>query len=165
MNNHLQQIRTKIMTLDKAVKLCSEWKKKESIVFTNGCFDIIHSGHIHYLSCAADLGNKLIVGLNSDESVSKLKGKDRPYNKESDRLLMLASLQFIDVIILFNQDTPIDLIESINPNVLVKGGDYTEDKIVGADYVKKNGGKVISLQFIEGYSTSNFIKKIKHGQN
>ena len=83
MNNHLQQIRTKIMTLDKAVKLCSEWKKKESIVFTNGCFDIIHSGHIHYLSCAADLGNKLIVGLNSDESVSKLKGKDMGmgYNK------------------------------------------------------------------------------------
>ena len=140
-------------------------KKNGSVVFTNGCFDILHSGHLHYLSSAADLGNKLIIGLNSDSSIAKLKGKDRPFIKESDRLLMLASLTFVDAIILFEQDTPIKLIESISPDVLVKGGDYTEEQIVGHQIVKNNGGKVISLEFIEGYSTTNFIEKILHGKN
>jgi rfaE bifunctional protein nucleotidyltransferase chain/domain len=165
MNNKIQLIQNKILTLNQAVKLCAEWKKEGSIVFTNGCFDIIHSGHIHYLSSAAELGEKLIVGLNSDTSVKKLKGIDRPYNKESDRLLILASLQFVDAVILFEQDTPIKLIESLTPNILVKGGDYSEEQIVGNEHVKMNGGKVISLEFIQGYSTTNFIKKVKNGKN
>ncbi|MEJ6734238.1 MAG: D-glycero-beta-D-manno-heptose 1-phosphate adenylyltransferase [Flavobacteriales bacterium] len=165
MNSHLQLIQNKIVTLTEAVSLSLEWKKNGDVVFTNGCFDILHSGHLHYLSSAADLGNKLIIGLNSDNSIANLKGKNRPFIKESDRLLMLASLAFVDAVVLFEQDTPIQLIESISPDILVKGGDYTEENIVGHQIVKKNGGKVISLQFLEGYSTTNFIEKIKHGKN
>jgi D-glycero-beta-D-manno-heptose 1-phosphate adenylyltransferase len=165
MNSQLQLIQNKIVTLTEAVSLSLEWKKKGDVVFTNGCFDILHIGHLHYLSSAADLGHKLIIGLNSDSSIAKLKGKDRPFIKESDRLLMLASLAFVDAVILFEEDTPIQLIESISPNVLVKGGDYTEENIVGHQIVKKNGGKIISLQFLEGYSTTNFIEKIKDGKN
>jgi rfaE bifunctional protein nucleotidyltransferase chain/domain len=165
MNSQLQLIQNKTVTLTEAVSLSLEWKKKGDVVFTNGCFDILHIGHLHYLSSAADLGYKLIIGLNSDSSIAKLKGKDRPFIKESDRLLMLASLAFVDAVILFEEDTPIQLIESISPNVLVKGGDYTEENIVGNQIIKKNGGKVISLQFLEGYSTTNFIEKIKDGKN
>lgn len=165
MSSHFQLIQNKIVTLNQALALCSNWKKNGSVVFTNGCFDILHSGHLHYLSNAADLGHKLIIGLNSDSSIAKLKGKNRPFIKESDRLLMLASLAFVDAVVLFEQDTPIKLIESILPDVLVKGGDYTEEQIVGHQIVKNNGGKVISLEFIEGYSTTNFIKKIQHGKN
>lgn len=165
MSSHLQLIQNKIVTVSQAVTLCMEWKKNGDVVFTNGCFDILHSGHLHYLSSAADLGHKLIIGLNSDSSIAKLKGNSRPFIKESDRLLMLASLTFVDAVILFEEDTPIKLIESISPDVLVKGGDYSEEQIVGHQIIIKNGGKVISLEFIEGYSTTNFIKKIKHGKN
>jgi rfaE bifunctional protein nucleotidyltransferase chain/domain len=165
MNSHLNLIESKIVTQKQAVAKCVEWKKNGPIVFTNGCFDILHSGHLHYLTSAASLGHKLIVGLNSDKSIASLKGKNRPFNKEADRLLMLASLAFIDAVILFDEDTPIKLIESVCPDVLVKGGDYKEEEIVGHQIVKKQGGKVISLEFLEGYSTTNFVQKIKNGKN
>lgn len=165
MNNHLKLIENKIVTQQQAITKCVEWKKNGPVVFTNGCFDILHSGHLHYLSSAASLGHKLIVGLNSDKSIAKLKGKDRPFNKEADRLLMLASLSFVNAVVLFDQDTPITLIESVCPNILVKGGDYKEEEIVGHQIVKNHGGKVISLEFLEGYSTTQFVNKIKNGKN
>jgi len=136
------------------------WKKQGlQVVFTNGCFDILHLGHIDYLEKAKNLGHKLVVGLNSDDSVKRLKGEKRPINPEYARLRMLAALAFVDAVTTFGQDTPQELIETLSPNVLVKGNDYTIDKIVGADFVLKNGGQVLTIDLVEGYSTSNIIKK------
>ncbi|TAL67128.1 MAG: D-glycero-beta-D-manno-heptose 1-phosphate adenylyltransferase [Bacteroidetes bacterium] len=134
----------------------------KKIVFTNGCFDIIHSGHITYLSKAKELGDVLIVGLNSDDSVTRLKGPGRPVNNENDRVLVLDSLRFVDYVVLFNEDTPYNLIKEIIPDVLVKGGDYTINTIVGADFVSQKGGKVISIPLVEGKSTSGLLEKIRH---
>ena len=135
--------------------------KSQSIVFTNGCFDILHLGHIDYLSKAADMGNVLIVGINSDSSVKKIKGANRPINKENDRAQILASLNFIKAVVLFDDETPYELIKTINPDILVKGSDYSVEKIVGYDIVKAKGGEVKTFDFLEGYSTSSLIKKIK----
>lgn len=131
------------------------------IVFTNGCFDILHYGHVDYLSASAGLGDKLIVGLNTDASVKKIKGSSRPINNENARAGILAALGFVDAVILFGEDTPSELIKTVNPDVLVKGSDYTADKIVGYDIVKAKGGDVATIDFIEGYSTSLIIEKIK----
>ncbi|GIV43087.1 MAG: hypothetical protein KatS3mg035_0210 [Bacteroidia bacterium] len=133
----------------------------KKVVFTNGCFDIVHKGHLDYLKKASQLGDVLVIGLNSDASVSRLKGKDRPINPLNDRASLLAFFHFIDYIIPFDEDTPIHLIHAIKPDVLVKGSDYTMDKIVGADWVLSYGGKVVTIDFLEGYSTTSIINKIK----
>lgn len=130
----------------------------QKIVFTNGCFDIIHLGHVQYLAQARELGDLLVVGLNTDLSVKRLKGESRPVNPEFARAMVLAALQFVDFVILFDEDTPLNLIHTISPDFLVKGGDYSIDQIVGADFVIKKGGKVITLPFVEGFSSSNIIQ-------
>ncbi|MEM1134881.1 MAG: D-glycero-beta-D-manno-heptose 1-phosphate adenylyltransferase [Bacteroidota bacterium] len=131
------------------------------VVFTNGCFDILHLGHIDYLEKAAALGDKLIVGLNTDESVSKLKGPERPVNKEYARARLLAALAFVDAVIFFASPTPLPLIETLNPNILVKGNDYSPEEIVGAEHVISSGGAVKTISLVKGFSTSDIISKIK----
>ncbi len=133
----------------------------KKIVFTNGCFDIIHAGHVQYLAEAADLGDVLILGLNSDESVKRLKGEKRPINTQYDRKLVLEALSSIDYVFIFNEDTPYDLIESINPDILVKGGDWSPEQIVGSDIVLSNGGQVLSLSFKSGNSTTSILEKMR----
>lgn len=135
--------------------------KSESVVFTNGCFDILHRGHVEYLNQAKSLGRYLVIGLNSDSSVKKLKGEDRPVNNETDRAFVLSNLKCVDAVIIFEEDTPYDLINTVKPDFLVKGGDWKEEQIVGSDIVKSYGGKVISLKFVDSYSTSNIIDRIK----
>ena len=134
----------------------------QQVVFTNGCFDIIHVGHIQMLSEAKKQGEYLIVGLNSDASVKRLKGEGRPINSELDRKYLLESIKYVDEVIIFNEDTPIDLIKKIRPNVLVKGGDWPIEDIVGSDFVLSYGGEVKSLVFKEGHSSTNIISKIQN---
>lgn len=133
----------------------------EKIVFTNGCFDILHIGHLRYMQEAAKLGDLLVVGLNSDASVRRLKGPDRPINGQADRAEMLSALEFVDYVVVFDEDTPYELIKQIQPDVLVKGGDYRPDNVVGKDIVEARGGELVLLQFVEGKSTTNIINKIK----
>ena len=152
----------KILPLDKLLtRLEQERAAGRRIVFTNGCFDILHPGHIAYLEDAAACGDVLVLGLNSDASVRRLKGAERPINSERDRAVMLAGLASIDYVTLFEQDTPLELIMAVKPDVLVKGGDWTIENIVGADFVQERGGEVHSLPFKEGYSTTSLIEKIK----
>ncbi|MBP1672495.1 MAG: rfaE bifunctional protein [Bacteroidetes bacterium] len=132
----------------------------QKVVFTNGCFDVLHVGHVQYLAQAKSLGDLLIIGINSDHSVKRLKGEDRPINPENARALVLAALQFVDYVVLFEEDTPYNLIAQIVPDFLVKGGDYQIKDIVGADVVQNHGGQVITIPFVEGYSSSNIIKKM-----
>lgn len=134
---------------------------KQSIVFTNGCFDLLHPGHIDYLQKAKTLGDVLIVALNSDDSVRQIKGESRPVNSLNDRMAMLAALECVDFVTSFEEDTPYKLIGNIKPDILVKGGDYTKDEIVGADIVEDNGGEVIILDFLPGYSSTDLIQRIK----
>lgn len=131
------------------------------IVFTNGCFDLIHRGHIDYLSKSADLGDVLIIGLNSDKSVTKIKGQNRPIIDEYSRALLLASFSFITAVVLFDEDTPYNLISEIQPDVLVKGADYRVDEIVGHDIVLSKGGKVVTIDYLPGFSTSAIEQKIR----
>ena len=133
----------------------------KKIVFTNGCFDILHHGHLQLIAAAADLGAALIIGVNSDASVKRLKGEDRPVYHEQDRLFQLASLLCVDAVCLFEEDTPEELIKAVRPDVLVKGGDYTVDTIAGANFVTGYGGSVEIIPFVEGYSTSSVIANIK----
>lgn len=160
---HLKIISNKIYTLEQLKKVVMAWRlKNDTIVFTNGCFDILHLGHIDYLSKARDLGKRLIVGVNTDSSVKRLgKGDTRPINDEKSRSMIIASLQFVDAVILFDEDTPYELIKAIEPDVLVKGADYTIDRVVGSDIVMARGGKVELIEYLEGYSTTNIEKKIK----
>lgn len=137
-----------------------EKNRGKKVVFTNGCFDIIHSGHVHYLKEAKSLGDILFVGLNSDASVKRLKGETRPVNDQGERKYILENLKCVDFVEIFNEDTPYELIKEVSPDILVKGGDWTPDKIVGSDLVLAKGGKVLSLKFIEGRSTTEIIKKI-----
>lgn len=139
-----------------------EHYKNEKIVFTNGCFDILHRGHVDYLKKAKMLGDILVVGLNSDESVKKLKGNDRPINTQSDRMEILKAMKYIDYVIIFEQDTPYELIEKIQPDILVKGGDYRLNAVVGKDIVERRGGMVKILPFLAEKSTTNIISKIKN---
>jgi rfaE bifunctional protein nucleotidyltransferase chain/domain len=136
-------------------------KKNKKLVFTNGCFDLIHRGHVAYLNEAKSLGDYLVVGLNSDSSVKKLeKGTNRPFNNENDRAFVLDNLKAVDYVIIFSEDTPYNLIKNIKPDYLVKGSDWKEEDIVGSDVVKANGGQVISLKFVDNYSTTSLINKI-----
>ena len=158
----LELIEEKIILSDKIEKRTNLWRfLNNRIVFTNGCFDILHRGHIEYLAAAADLGSKLIIGLNSDASVSRLKGSGRPINSFQDRALALASLRFTDGIVEFDEDTPLHLIRMVKPDFLVKGGDYSQSEIVGANDVETNGGEIVVISFTEGYSTTSFLKKIQ----
>lgn len=145
--------------LKEALKKLRRGDKK--IVFTNGCFDILHPGHVDYLEKARSLGDALVIGLNSDSSVRKLKGKSRPVVTQKDRARVLSALACVDLVVIFNALTPIDLIKSVRPDVLVKGGDWKIKDIVGADFVMSYGGKVKSLRYIKGFSTRDLIKKIK----
>lgn len=152
----------KIYALPGLLKQAHIWRFQDrKIVFTNGCFDILHKGHISLLAKAADMGNILIVGVNTDSSVKRLKkGPGRPINTESDRALLLASLFFVDAVVLFEEDTPEDLINTLLPDVLVKGGDYTVDTVVGAPAVLARGGSVEIVPTVEGYSTTAIEKKL-----
>lgn len=132
------------------------------IVFTNGCFDVLHYGHVRYLLDAKSLGDLLVVGLNSDGSVRRLKGESRPINGEKERAFVLAALEFVDYIVVFEEDTPEKLIETVKPDVLVKGGDYQIENIVGADFVMQNGGTVTTIPFVEGFSSTRIIEQLNH---
>jgi len=134
--------------------------RRKSIVFTNGCFDILHSGHIEYLAKASGMGDYLVIGLNSDASVKRIKGPSRPYLDEHSRSFNLAALGFVTAVIVFEEDTPYNLIKKIQPHYLVKGGDYKPEDIVGYDIVKSKGGQVLTIPLVEGYSSSGIINKI-----
>lgn len=143
------------------VSKIEEWKSQGlSIVFTNGCFDILHRGHVQYLFDAAQLGNKLIIAINTDLSVKLLnKGENRPINNEQDRAFLLAALEFVNAVTFFSEATPLSIIQQIKPNVLVKGADYSPDQVVGKDFVESYGGKLVLIPFVEGYSTTKIISK------
>ena len=145
------------MNLDKFLEINSGKK----IVFTNGCFDILHTGHVSYLNQARSLGDLLVIGLNSDASVKRLKGSSRPINSEQDRKFVIENLKAVDYVEIFEEDTPYNLIKKVSPSLLVKGGDWKVDQIVGSDLVLNNGGEVKSLKFIDGFSTTNIIEKIQ----
>ena len=148
--------------LDNVINAINDYKKdSKKIVFTNGCFDILHVGHIRYLSEAKSLGDILVIGINSDKSVKELKGPSRPINPLSDRALMLSELRYVDYVVSFEEQTPLELIKIIMPDILVKGGDYTIETVVGSSEVIHSGGQVKLLQFHNGYSSTNYIDKIK----
>jgi rfaE bifunctional protein nucleotidyltransferase chain/domain len=159
----LDKIQNKIISFDNIQKQVLKWREEnKKIVFTNGCFDIIHRGHVDYLSKAKDLGDILIIGLNTDQSVRNIKGNTRPIQDENSRAIILASMQFVDAIVFFSEPTPYTLIKEIQPDILVKGADYKKEDIVGYDIVSQRGGTVETIEFIEGYSTSNIERKIKN---
>lgn len=147
-----------LIQINKEIKKIKE--KGKRIVFTNGCFDLIHYGHVKYLAAAKKLGDVLVVGINSDSSIKKLKGPKRPIVAQKFRLPVVAALESVDYVVLFSDDTPIKLIKAISPDVLVKGGDWEKGKIVGADFVESNGGRVLTIKFVKGFSTTTIIKKI-----
>lgn len=153
----------KILPLNEALKIISDWKQNGTkVVFTNGCFDILHLGHLDYLEKSRDLADKLVVGLNTDNSVRQLKGTDRPINNEYARAMMLAAMSFVDLVIAFDEETPLELIKKVKPDILVKGKDYEVENIVGAEFVIGNGGEVKTIELKEGYSTTDIINKIKN---
>jgi len=165
MMNKYMLIKSKIVSGIDLTRLLSFYRfRNQKVVFTNGCFDIIHLGHVKYLSQAADLGNILIIGLNSDSSVNKIKGHDRPVLDQKSRALTLAAFSFVNNIVLFDEETPYKLIKQISPDILVKGGDYKPEEIVGYDIVKDYGGEVKILDFIKGYSTSGIVERITSNQ-
>jgi len=157
----LEIIKSKIITMEDLRSRLSLWRfKEQKVVFTNGCFDIIHRGHIEYLAKAAGYGDILIVGVNTDNSTKRLKGNNRPIQDEYSRAIILSSFQFVNNVILFEEDTPYELIKFIQPDVLIKGQDYKPEDIVGYDIVSTKGGKIITIDFINGYSTSSLINRI-----
>lgn len=161
----MSKIRRKIHTLDRLKNICDGWREQgHSIVFTNGCFDIIHPGHVLYLETAGDLGDKLVVALNSDASVRRLKGTTRPVQDENARSLVISALESVDAVVLFEEDTPLETIKTVMPDILAKGGDWSVENIVGADIVIKNGGKVLSLPFEKGFSTTSIVDKIRRDE-
>jgi D-glycero-beta-D-manno-heptose 1-phosphate adenylyltransferase len=152
----------KIKTLPEAKTIVRKWKEQgKKVVFTNGCFDILHLGHVDYLEKSRNLGDALIVGLNTDDSVSRFKGSHRPIQNETSRARVMAALKAVDMVVFFNEDTPLNLISELLPGVLVKGSDYLAENIVGADVVKKGGGEVKTIDFVDGYSTTRIVEKIK----
>ncbi|MDB5211392.1 MAG: rfaE2 [Sediminibacterium sp.] len=155
-------IEKKIFTLPQMLAQIASWRvTNKTVAFTNGCFDILHEGHIFSLSQAAQEADYLIVGVNSDSSTKRLKGPERPVNHEHSRALLLASLAIIDAVVIFDEDTPFELISAVQPDVLVKGGDYTIEQIVGSKEVIANGGRVVINPIVEGFSTTGIIKQIK----
>lgn len=161
--DYLSFIKNKIVTdKENLFSTLNQWRfKNEKIVFTNGCFDIVHKGHIEYLAQAAALGTKLVVGLNTDTSVKRLKGEKRPINNQEARAILLSALIFIDKIVLFDEDTPYELIKYIQPDILVKGKDYKPEQIVGYDIVKNKGGEIITIDLTAGYSTTSILNKLQ----
>jgi rfaE bifunctional protein nucleotidyltransferase chain/domain len=165
----LAYIQDKIVSIEEAQKRIALYKlKNEALVFTNGCFDVLHLGHVRYLAAAADLGKRLIVAINTDDSVRRLgKAANRPINPNDARATLIAALGFVDLVVFFNEDTPLEIITALNPDVLVKGADYDKNEldpsqksyIVGSDIVRKNGGMVETIDLLEGYSTTEILKK------
>lgn len=157
-----ESVQDKIMNREDLARLCSGWRVKgHKIVFTNGCFDILHQGHIALLLEAVEQGNKLVLGLNTDASVRRLKGPDRPVNDEQSRAWIMAAQLYVDAVTLFEEDTPLELIQAIRPDVIVKGGDYTPETVVGHEFVSSYGGAVVIVPTVEGFSTSNTIAKMR----
>lgn len=162
MSKHQEVINKMYGSAAELANVVSQWQQAgDKVVFTNGCFDLLHRGHVDYLAKAADCGTRLIIGVNTDESVRKLKGNARPIQDERSRLQILASLGCVDAVVLFNEDTPYELIKMLQPDVLVKGSDYHPEGIVGYDVVTARGGVVKTIDFIPGFSTSAIEKKIK----
>ena len=157
-----QTLLDKISDLTSLKSKVTAWKNEgKKVVFTNGVFDLLHIGHITYLSKAAELGDKLIIGLNADSSVKRIKGDSRPINAQDSRAALLASFFFVDAVVVFEEDTPLNLITALMPDILIKGADYTIDNIVGAKAVLANGGEVETITFVEGYSSTSIIQKIR----
>ncbi|MBP5190140.1 MAG: D-glycero-beta-D-manno-heptose 1-phosphate adenylyltransferase [Bacteroidales bacterium] len=152
-------IDAKIVTLSQLTERLNASDK--TVVFTNGCFDLVHQGHVDYLSRARDLGDLLVVGLNSDASVRRLKGSGRPISNQTSRARVLAAFAFVDYVVVFEEDTPIKLIEAIKPDILVKGGDYNRDNVVGADFVESYGGRLELIALVPGESTTNLVERSK----
>lgn len=164
MNPFFQKITNKIQDWSTATQTICKWQNNGlEVVFTNGCFDLVHFGHLAYLAEARAQGQKLVLGLNSDASVARLKGAHRPIKDQKNRAHLLASLEIVDLVVLFEEDTPLQLIQTIQPDVLVKGGDWKIEEIVGSEIVLAKGGKVKSLTFVEGYSTTKLEEKIQKG--
>lgn len=160
--DHLKHLQHKILDAPTLQRQLHLWRfQDKKIVFTNGCFDIIHQGHIHILAQARSLGDVLIVGLNSDASVSRLKGPTRPLQNQNTRAEVLAAMQLVDAVVLFEEDTPLNLIETITPQVLVKGGDYIKEDIVGYNHVIQHGGTVEVIPLVEGHSTTEIERKLR----
>ncbi|HKL08096.1 MAG TPA: D-glycero-beta-D-manno-heptose 1-phosphate adenylyltransferase [Bacteroidales bacterium] len=158
----LAVIQSKIIDIEQLDSKLAYWNfKNQKIVFTNGCFDILHRGHIEYLAQAANFGDILMIGLNTDDSVRKLKGDSRPVQDQYARALLLASLHFVHAVVYFNEDTPYELIKKVQPDILIKGSDYHVEDIVGSDIVMQKGGEVKTIDFIPGYSTTSIIDKLK----
>jgi len=163
MRNNLEKtLLSKISDLQSLKASIVQWQSEgKKVVFTNGVFDLLHIGHITYMAKAAELGDILVIGLNSDSSVRRIKGQDRPVNDQNSRTALLAALFFVDSIVVFEEDTPINLITTLMPDILVKGADYSIENIVGAKEVIANGGEVKTIDFVEGYSSTSIIKKIR----
>ena len=160
--SRLDKIKSKIYTTEQIKAALNVWRLLgKRVVFTNGCFDLLHLGHIDYLSKAADMGDKLVIGLNSDVSASELKGPGRPITDQLSRSVMLASFSFVDAVVIFDEPTPLNLIELVRPDILVKGADYSIEQIVGADLVQQYGGEVKTIEYLSGYSTTLIEKKIR----
>ena len=163
MSKALERVKNKIFNKNNLLEKLEIWRSaNKKIVFTNGCFDLIHLGHIEVLARSADLGDILIIGVNTDSSIKELKGKNRPIIKENSRAQQLASLEFVDAVILFNEQTPLELIKVIKPNVITKGGDYNSEQVVGNEIAVKNEGEVIIIPLTQGYSTTSILDKIKN---
>ena len=159
---HIDKILSKIVSRNHIATLAEKWRSEgDKIVFTNGCFDLIHRGHIEYLSRAADLGQRMIVGLNTDASVSRLKGESRPVVDQESRAILMGAFEFVDAVVYFDEDTPYELIKEVQPDVLVKGSDYNVEDIVGYDIVISRGGSVETINLVEGISTTILIERIK----
>lgn len=157
-----EKIESKFFLLPNLLKRIEFWRKLgDKIVFTNGCFDILHQGHIHLLAECTESGERLIIGLNSDASVKRLKGENRPLNDQKSRATLLASTQFCDAVIIFEQDTPEELIHAVQPDVLIKGGDWKKEDIIGSNFVESYGGQVKTIPYLKGFSTSNIIERSK----
>lgn len=157
----IERIESKIICQKDLSNLILKWREEnQKIVFTNGCFDLLHLGHVDYLAKAKDLGDRLIIGVNTDSSVKRLKGENRPLQDENSRLHILAALHSVDAVVLFDDDTPYELIKKIQPDILVKGADYKIENIVGYDIVTSRGGSVKTIEFIEGYSTTKIEQRI-----
>ena len=160
--NHLNELLKKRMELSTLAEKVKNWREQGcKIVFTNGCFDLLHRGHVEYLAQAADFGDKLVIGLNTDASVNRLKGPTRPINDEEARSAVLSALSFVSAVVLFDEPTPLELIRLVQPDVLIKGADYKPEEIVGYDIVTARGGKVATIPLTSGYSTSNIEQRIR----
>ena len=164
MRNDLEKtLLSKMPGLPSLKKMVNSWQAAgKKVVFTNGVFDLLHIGHITYMAKAAELGDKLIIGLNSDSSVKRIKGENRPVNDQNNRAALLAALFFVDAVVVFDEDTPLNLITALMPDILVKGADYSIENIVGAKEVIANGGEVKTIDFVEGYSSTSIIEKIRN---